>query len=136
MLAAALQRLGGQRAVVVCGRDGLDEVTLAGETEVSEVTPNGIFLSSWSPEMFGMAAGDLAQLRVDGPEASAEMIRQVLDGRPGPARDIVMMNAAAALWTVRLVESLRDGVELAAAVLDSGAAKQRLADLVDASHSR
>jgi anthranilate phosphoribosyltransferase len=136
MLAAALERLGGQRAVVVCGRDGLDEVTLAGETDVSEVTPDGIALATWSPEMFGMTASDLAELRVDGPEASAAMIRQLLDGRPGPARDIVVMNAAAALWTVRQVGTLQDGADVAAAALDSGAAKQVLASLVDASHTR
>ena len=136
LLASALERLGGQRAVVLCGRDGLDEVTLAAETEVSEVTPEGIRLSHWSPEMFGLARSALAELRVDGPQASAEMIRQVLAGRCGPARDIVLMNAAAALWTVRQVASLRDGAALAAEVLDSGAAQQRLADLVAASHSR
>jgi len=136
VLAAALQRLGGQRAVVVCGRDGLDEVTLAGETDVSEVTPEGISLATWSPEMFGMTSTDLAALRVDGPEASAAMIRQVLDGSRGPARDIIVMNAAAALWTVRQVTTLLDGADAAAAALDSGAAKQVLAGLVDASHTR
>ena len=133
--AAALGRLGGQRAVVVCGRDGLDEVTLAAETEVSEVTPQGTVTATWTPEVFGLASGDLSALRVDGPEASAAMIRHVLDGRPGPPRDIIVMNAAAALWTARRAESLRDAAGLAAAALDSGAAKQLLANLVDASHS-
>ena len=81
LLAAALQRLGGQRAIVVCGRDGLDEVTLAGETDVCEVTPDGIAATAWSPDMFGVPPGELSELRVDGPEASAALIRQVLDGR-------------------------------------------------------
>jgi anthranilate phosphoribosyltransferase len=136
LLAAALQRLGGQRAVVVCGRDGLDEVTLAGETDVSDVTPDGIAVAAWSPALFGLPPGDLAELRVDGPEASAALIRQVLDGRPGAARNIVVMNAAAALWTARKANSLQDCAALAAAALDSGAAKELLEDLVDASHSR
>jgi anthranilate phosphoribosyltransferase len=136
LLAAALQRLGGQRAVVVCGQDGLDEVTLAGETDVCEVTPAGIAGFTWSPDLFGVPSGDLSELRVDGPEASAALIRQVLDGRTGAARDIVVINAAAALWTARKVDSLREGAILASAALDSGAAKGLLADLVDASHSR
>jgi anthranilate phosphoribosyltransferase len=136
LLAAALQQLGGQRAVVLCGQDGLDEVTLAAETDISEVTPQGVRLARWSPEMFGLARSSLDALRVDGPQASAEMIRQVLAGRAGPAREIVLLNAAAALWTVRQVESLRDGATLAAEVLDSGAAQQRLTELIEASHSR
>ncbi len=136
LLAAALQRLGGQQAVVVCGRDGLDEVTLTGETDVSQVTPDGIVDTAWSPDLFGVPPGDLSALRVDGPEASAALIRQVLDGRPGPARDIVVMNAAAALWTAQRADSLRDAAGLAAAALDSGAAKVLLANLVDVSHSR
>jgi len=136
LLAAALQRLGGQRAVVVCGRDGLDEVTLTGATDVSQVTPDGIVDTAWSPDLFGVPPGDLSALRVEGPEASATLIRQVLDGRPGPARDIVVMNAAAALWTARKTDSLRDAAGLAAAALDSGAARILLANLVDASHSR
>jgi anthranilate phosphoribosyltransferase len=86
--------------------------------------------------MFGVPPGELSQLRVEGPEASAALIRQVLEGRSGAARDIVVMNAAAALWTARQADSLRDGAILAAAALDSGAAKALLADLVDASHSR
>jgi anthranilate phosphoribosyltransferase len=136
LLAAALQRLGGQRAVVVSGRDGLDEVTLADETDVCQVTPDGVVAATWSPDMFGVPPGGLSELRVEGPEASAALIRQVLDGRSGAARDIVVMNAAAALWTARKVDSLRDGAVLAATALDSGAARRLLTDLVDASHSR
>jgi len=136
LLAAALQRLGCQRAVVVCGKDGLDEVTLADETEVSEVTPEGVQETTWSPTEFGLPRVDLTTLRVDGPEASAALIRQVLDGQPGPARDIVVMNAAAALWTVRRVDSLRQCAALAAAALDNGAAKRLLAEFVEVSRQR
>jgi anthranilate phosphoribosyltransferase len=135
-LAAALQRLGCQRAVVVCGKDGLDEVTLDDETEVSEVTPEGVQETAWSPTEFGLPRADLTSLRVDGPEASAALIRQVLDGQPGPARDIVVMNAAAALWTVRRADSLRQCAALAAAALDNGAAKRLLAEFVEVSRQR
>ncbi len=136
MLAAALQRLGGQRAVVVCGRDGLDEVTLGGQTDVTVVTPDEIIDTTWSPEMFGLPPAEVAQLRVDGPEASAALIREVLAGRRGPARDIVVMNAAAALWTIGRTDSLRTAAELAAEALDSGGAARLLRALVDATHSQ
>ena len=136
LLAAALQRLDAQRAVVVSGRDGLDEVTLAGETQVSEVTPQGAHETAWAPTSFGLPRGDLDSLRVDGPEASAAMIRQVLAGQSGPARDIVVINAAAGLWTARRADSLRQCAALAAAALDSGAAKRLLADLAEVSHER
>lgn len=136
LLAAALQRLGAQRAVVVSGRDGLDEVTLAGETNVTEVTPRGIQETAWKPADFGLPQGDLTPLRVNGPEASAAMVRSVLDGQSGPARDIVVMNAAAALWTARRADALCDCAGLAAKALDSGAAKRLLADLVETSHQR
>jgi anthranilate phosphoribosyltransferase len=136
LLAAALQRLGGERAVVVCGKDGLDEVTLADQTDISEVTPEGVRETAWSPADFGLPRTDLLTLRVDGPEASATMIRQVLDGQSGPARDIIVMNAAAALWTARRADSLRDCAGLAAAALDDRTAKRLLAELVEASHER
>ncbi len=136
LLAAAMRRLGSLRAVLVCGRDGLDEVTLADETVVSDVTPEGVRETVWSPTDFGLPRGEMAALRVDGPEASAALIRQVLDGQSGLARDIVVMNAAAALWTARRTESLREGAERAAEALDSGAAKRLLAELVEVSRRR
>ncbi len=136
LLAAALQRLCIRRAVVVCGKDGLDEVTLADETDATEVTPEGVQDTTWSPAAFGLPRGDLTPLRVDGPEASAALIRHVLDGQSGPARDIVVINAAAALWTARRAASLRDCAGLAAAALDSGAAKRVLSELVEVSHER
>lgn len=135
MLSAALRLLGLERAVVVCGEDGLDEVTLSGNTFVSEVTSDGAQEYSWTPEQFGLTCGDMAPLRVDGPEASAAMIRDVLNGGRGPHRDIVVLNSAAALWTARQSESLEDCSKMAAEALDSGAAKEVLADLIDASRS-
>jgi len=135
MLSAALRLLGLQRAVVVCGEDGLDEVTLSGKTFVSDVTSDGIEEYSWTPEQFGLPRGDIASLRVDGPEASAEMIRGVLNGGQGAQRDIVVLNAAAALWTARQSDSLKECGEMAAEALDGGAAKRVLDGLVDASRS-
>jgi len=135
MLSAALRLLGLQRAVVVCGEDGLDEVTLNGKTFVSDVTPDDTQEYSWTPEQFGLTSGDTASLRVDGPEASAAMIRDVLNGGRGAQRDIVVINAAAALWTARQSGSLEECSRMAAEAIDSGAANRVLADLVDASRS-
>jgi anthranilate phosphoribosyltransferase len=135
MLSAALRLLDVQRAVVVCGEDGLDEVTLNGRTFVSDVTPDGIQQYSWTPDQFGLTSGDTASLRVDGPEASAAMIRGVLKGERGAQRDIVVLNAAAALWTARKSSSLEECSEMAAEALDSGKANSVLDDLCNASHA-
>jgi anthranilate phosphoribosyltransferase len=135
LLSPALQLLGCRKAVVVCGEDGLDEVTLAAATNATEVTPGTIREFVWQPSEFGVATGDLAPLRVDGPEASAAVIQGILDGKPGPARDIVVINAAAALWTVDRDHSVQRCAEMAAEAIDSGAAGRTLAALVEASRS-
>lgn len=122
MLAEALGRLGTQRAIVVTGGDGLDEVTLAGPTYVVEVQGGGIQEWTWTPEDFGLAKSDLASLRVDGPRQSAALIREVLGGVIGPARDIVVANAAAALWTAGKAQTLAMGARLAGEAIDRGAA--------------
>lgn len=132
-LAAALALLGAGRAVVVCGEDGLDEVTLTGKTHVSIVSDGQIQEDAWQPDDFGMAAHDLSALTVDGPEASAGMIRNVLDGHAGPAKDIVLMNSAAALWTAGKADSLEACARIAAEAIQSGRAKEKLAALVEVS---
>jgi anthranilate phosphoribosyltransferase len=134
-LASALRLLGATHAAVVSGEDGLDEVTLAGATMVSEVTPDAIREIQWVPEAFGIARGELTALRVDGPQPSADMILGVLDGQMGPHRDIVVLNAAAALWTAGESPSLEVCRERAAAAIDEGTARKVLAALVEASHS-
>jgi len=133
LIAEACVRLGTRRAVVVHGTDGLDEVTLGAPTEVSVATPAGIEPLTWSPEQFGLPAVEIPQLRVDGPEQSAELIRGVLAGRGGPAREIVLANTAAALWSAERVDALDAGVRQAAEAVDSGAAAEKLAQLVELS---
>src|SRR5690606_17784455 len=98
LISAALQRLGPARAAIVTGRDGLDEVTLAAETEVTLVADGVRETFIWEPEQFGIARQPLTALLAEGPDASAAVIRRVLDGERGPARDIVVLNSAAALW--------------------------------------
>jgi len=135
-LAAALARLGTRRAIVVTGCDGLDEVTLAGPTHVVEVQPGAIEERTWTPADFAMDTCELTSLRVDGPQQSAALIRDVVIGRAaGPARDIVVANAAAALWLVGKVESLAAGAEVAGGAIDSGAAASVLSRWVQISQS-
>ena len=135
LLSAALQMLGAQRAVVVCGEDGLDEVTLTGATHVSEVTPEGVREFTWTPAEFGLPENGLDSLKVDGPEQSAAVIDRILNGEIGPARDIVVLNAAAALWTAGRSDSTETCAVLAAQAIDSGAARAKLEHLSQASQS-
>lgn len=129
-LAAALARLGTRRALLVCGRDGLDEVSLAGPTLVREVTADQVRAEEWMPEDFGLAPCRLEELRVAGPEESAAVIRAVFQGEEGPARRIVLANAAAALLVAEKVASLPEGVAMAAEAISSGRAVGVLNDLV------
>jgi anthranilate phosphoribosyltransferase len=130
LLAEALALLGTRRAVVVAGEDGLDEVTLAGRTHLTIVEDGRTSESAWEPEDFGLQRAPLGELRVDGPAASAAMIRDVLAGKAGTARDIVVLNAAAALWVASKSPEPAECARMAAEAIDSGAASdllQRLA---------
>ncbi|HEX3871128.1 MAG TPA: anthranilate phosphoribosyltransferase [Pirellulales bacterium] len=135
LLADVLARLGIRRALVVRGDDGLDEVTLAGTTQVTEVRDTVFESFTWRPEDFGLMTTALDALKVDGPHASAAMIRDILSGKRGPARDIVIANAAAALWLVGKRDTPRDAAALAAEAIDTGAASDLLSRLGEMSHS-
>lgn len=134
LLAQALALLGTHQAVVVHGEDGLDEVTLNGATHVTQTADGELRELTWTPADFGLERASLDSLRVEGPQQSAEVIRQVLAGGRGPARDIVVANAAAALWTVGRAETVLDGARRAAEALDSGTAAELLARLVEHSN--
>lgn len=129
-LASALVRLGTRRALLVCGRDGLDEVSLSGPTLVREVTAGQIKVEEWTPDDFGLAPCRLEELRVEGPQESAAVIRAVLQGEDGPARRMVLANAAAALRAAEKADTLPEGVAQAAQAIDSGRALGVLNDLV------
>ena len=128
----ALQRLGAEHALVVYGRDGMDEISLGGSTLVGELRHGEIREYELHPEDFGFAMSSSRALRVETPEQSMAMLRGVLDNIPGPARDIVTLNAAAALYAADIVDSIADGVERARAAIGSGAAKAKLAEFVAA----
>jgi anthranilate phosphoribosyltransferase len=124
--ARVLQRLGARRALVVHGRDGLDELTLAGPTLVAELRDDRIREFEVQPGEFGLPTADLAAIRVESPAQSRDMLLGVLDGAAGPARDIVLLNAGAALVAAGIAASIGDGVARARVVLDDGTARARL----------
>src|SRR5215470_16318836 len=130
-LARVLAELGTIRAVVVHGSDGLDEISNTGESRVSEVREGLVRTFAVRPEDFGMSRASIKDLQGGDREQNAQIIRMLLDGEPGPRRDIVLMNAAAALVAGARARELKEGVALAAQAIDSGAAAQRLDALVD-----
>jgi anthranilate phosphoribosyltransferase len=132
-LAGALACLGVRRALLVYGQDGLDEVSLSAPTQVREVCGHTVSSWEWTPADFGLAPCLLEELRVEGPRSSAQLIRSVLQGENGPARRIVLANAAAALMAAERVDSPREGVRLASESIDSGRARQVLERLVECS---
>ena len=126
----ALQRLGAEHAVVVYGRDGMDEISLGAATLVGELKNGQITEYDIHPEDFGLTMASNRALKVDTPEESMAMLRGVLDNQPGAARDIVMINAGAALYAANVASSIADGLSRARAVIESGAAKAKLAQFV------
>lgn len=137
LLAEVLHNLGTEHALIVHGSDGLDEITLSGPTRVAEVTQaGGVATYEISPDEFGLARTDSASLRVDGPAESAATIRKVLDGRKGAPRDIVLLNAAAAIYVAGGADSLAEAVPVAASSIDSGAAAKVLERLIQLTNQK
>ena len=129
LLAEALAILGTRRTLVVHGADRLDEVTLGETTHVTETAGGNLREFQWTAADFGLEPAGRETMLVDGPEQSAAIIRAILDGRAGPPRDIVVANAAAALWTVGRDDSLIECARLAAEAIDGGAARELLTRL-------
>ena len=126
----ALQRLGAEHALVVYGKDGMDEVSLGAATVVGELKHGQITEYEIHPEDFGLTMASHRALRVDTPEQSRAMLLGVLDNQAGAARDIVMLNAGAALYAANVVSSIAEGIDQARAAIESGAAKARLHQLI------
>jgi anthranilate phosphoribosyltransferase len=131
----ALQRLGADHAVVVYGRDGMDEVSLGAATRVGELKNGEITEYEIHPEDFGMAMASNRALKVETPEQSKAMLLGVLDNQPGAARDIAILNAGVALYAANVAPTMKDGIALARTAVESGAAKARLEKLVALSKS-
>jgi anthranilate phosphoribosyltransferase len=130
LLGNVLMRLGSQHCFVVHGMDGLDEITLTTKTQISEA--KGGVLSNYllDPGEFGLAMVPAKQLTGGTPQENAAMTRDILQGRKGPKRDIVCLNAAPALVAGRKAATLQEGFLLAGQVIDSGAAAQKMARLI------
>ena len=124
-----LQRLGSERVLIVHGRDGLDELSISGETLVGELRNGEVREYTVEPGQFGLGVHDLATLRVDTVEASRDRVLRVLDDVPGPERDIVTLNAGAEIYAAGVADSLQDGVDRARAAIADGRAKARLTAL-------
>jgi anthranilate phosphoribosyltransferase len=129
-LAEVLSILGLRRALVVHGEDGLDEITITGRTRVAEVRDGNVHTSEVTPEEFGMQRAPLSEIRGGSALENAAIIRAVLKGERSPRRDVVVLNAAAGLVAAGRADHLRDAVPLAAQAIDSGAAREKLAQLV------
>lgn len=121
------------RTIVVHGCDGLDEVTLSGPTHVIDAAGGRLMHYDWTPSDFELVTSSKDSLLVRDAVESAAVIRAILDGRPGPPRDIVIANAAAGLYTAGRVSNLRDGARLGTEAIDSGKAQQILTRLVERS---
>ena len=128
-LARVLQQLGSQHVMVVHGADGMDEISFAGDTFVAELNNGEVREYVLNPQQFDMPLHTAASIRVHDVETSKNMALEVLAGRTGPARDIVLLNAGAAIYVAGLAQSLRQGVIQAAQAIDSGNAEAKLQQL-------
>ena len=137
-VAEALSVLGTHRAFVVHGLDGLDEVTITGPTRVAEVREGSVHTYEITPQEFGLEPAGMEELSGGNAAQNAAIVRRILEGEKSARRDIVLMNAAAALVAAGKAEHLRSGAELAAESIDSGRARQKLTALVrfSSSHSQ
>lgn len=129
--ARVLRELGTERAMVVWGRDNMDEISLGAGTLVGELRDGTVREYEIHPEDFGIAMSASRNLRVDSPEQSIAMLRAVLDNEPGPALDIVALNAGAALYVADVASDIGDGLARARAAIANGSARQRLQQYVD-----
>ena len=130
-LALVLQSLGCHHALVVHGEDGLDEITVTGETQVCELKDGRIKSYSISPEDFGLSRASLDSLKGGSADENAALLRRILAGATGPQRDVVLMNAAAVLLAGEKARTLHQGVSLAKEVIDSGQALTKLEQLIE-----
>lgn len=130
-IAEALSKLGGHHAIVVHGNDGLDEITLAGHTHVVELYQGEISEYDIRPEDFGIKSQTLNECIVDSPEASKTKILEALDNHDSPARDIVTLNAGAAIYAANLTPDLATGIEQAKSLIASGRAKEKLQQFIE-----
>ncbi len=134
-MAEALGQLGSHKALIVHGTDGIDEFSISAPSSLWSLEEGEVTESEVSPEQMGLRRASLKSIQIDSPESSAAMARGVLSGDYGPARDVVLMNAAAALVAADLAADLVEGIELAARSIDHGNALTKLDELVELSQT-
>ena len=135
-MAAVLHRLGTKHSLVVHSRDGMDEISLSGRSLVWEIDQDKVVPPyEVSPQYFGFKEADLAEVRGGTPEENAKLLRDILNGAKGPGRDVVVMNAAAAILAGNRTPDLKEGARLAEEVIDSGRAQEKLEGLIKLSQS-
>jgi anthranilate phosphoribosyltransferase len=134
IVARVLQQLGSHHVMVVHGEDGLDEITIAGKTRIGELKHGEVSEYTIRPEDFGMKVSAIETIQVQDSDQSKALLQSVLDNQPGPALDIVLLNAGAAIYVSGVADTLKQGVIRARAAVESGAAKEKLRQLVEITH--
>jgi len=135
-LAYVLEQLGVKHAFVVCGSDGLDEITITGETRVSEVSSGEVKSYQITPEEFGLKRGSIEELRGGDAFYNKEVLIRILKGAKGAKRDVVLMNASAALVAGAKAKDFKEGILLAEESIDSGNAYKKLEELIEFSNRK
>ena len=133
-LAHVLQRLGSEHVLIVHGSDGLDEITISGATHIGELKNGQVTGYTVRPEDFGLQSAAIDTIRVDGSEQAKAMLLSVLDNTAGAARDIVLLNAGAAIYVAGIADTLAQGIEKARQAIESGAAREKLHQLIEFTH--
>jgi len=134
-MAEVLQKLGSEHVLVVHAQDGLDEISIGAETHVAELKDGTIECYSIKPEDFGKTRSSISQLTVQNAHESLQLIKAIFSGEKGPARDIVVLNAGAAIYAANIADTLSQGIEMANTAIDNGAAMQKLNALIVTSRS-
>lgn len=132
-LAMALQRLGAQKALVVHGEGGLDELSLSGPSQIFEVEHGDMTSYEVSPDKFGLGIADLSAIQGGTVETNLQLADAALSGRPGAPRDVVLLNAGAGLYAAGMADTIKEGIDLARDVVDSGKARQKIAHVREVS---
>ncbi|HWC77770.1 MAG TPA: anthranilate phosphoribosyltransferase [Blastocatellia bacterium] len=135
LLGSVLQALGSRRAFIVHGINGLDEISISGESKITELSNAELNTYTIRPEDFGFERVSMKEIQGGDARHNAEIIRDILNGKPGPRRNIVLLNAAAALVASAKAAHLKEGIEVAAHSIDTGAALSRLQHLIEFSNS-
>jgi anthranilate phosphoribosyltransferase len=130
LLAEVLQRLGSTSALVVYGEGSFDEISIVGSTRVSELRDDNIRDYRIEPEDFGMSRANISEIKGGDAQKNAAIIREILDGRSGPRRDIVLLNAGAAFYAAGKAPDIGGGIQMAAESIDSGVAAHKLEELI------